>query len=129
MAVKAIFEKTHTDQAYIVTGPSAITDEAVAGLLSDKLGRKITYVEKSLDSFDRDMAGIEKVKATGMEENFPVGDVKRCLGRDAETFEQYLNAVDGMSPCEQRIMMAGHPVKSVDATGASAAVAQPMEAQ
>lgn len=114
MAVKAIFEKTHNDQAYILTGPSAIKDEEVAAILSEKLGHKVAYVEKPLDFFDKDTAAIEKIKATGEEEKFPKGDIKKVLGKDAETFRVYLSATNRMTPWEKNVIMSSCFVKTVD---------------
>lgn len=104
VAVKVIFDKTHKRQAYTLTGPSFVTDEEVATLLTDKLGTKITYVEKPLDFFDENTASLEKIKATGLEENFPKGDTKKVLGRDGEKFEDYLKATDRMTPFEQEVL-------------------------
>jgi len=115
VAVKAIFEKAHKRQTYTLTGPAAITDEEVAKLLSEQLGTKITYVEKPLKFFDTDTASLEKIKATGLEEeNFPKGDIKKVVGRNAETFEEYLKAKERMSPIEQEALSWAAPVKEVE---------------
>ena len=106
VAVHAIFDTKHTRQAYNLNGP-AITDEEVATLLSDKLGTTITYVDMPMGNvfnpegfFDHDTAMLEKIKASGIEENFPKGDVNKVLPRDPETFADYLLQTDYMSPFE-----------------------------
>lgn len=62
VAVRAICEKGFHRQTFTLTGPPAITDEGVAALLSNQLGTSITYVEKPLDFFSKDMAALERIK-------------------------------------------------------------------
>lgn len=115
VVVKAIFEKSHKRQAFTLTGPTAITDEEVAQLLSKLFGTKITYVEAPLDFFDEDTAALERIKATGVEENanFVKHDFKNYIQRDPESFEDYLMATHRMSLIEQEGCGWGHPVKEV----------------
>ena len=117
VAVHAILDKSHKRQAYTLTGPT-ITDEEIAKLLSDKIGTTVKYVEKPLSFFDTDTAMLEKIKASGLEENFPSGDVEKVLGRGPETFADYLLATDRMSPIEQDALAIHtphhcHPEKEV----------------
>ena len=117
VAVHAILDKTHKRQAYTLTGPT-ITDEEIAKLLTDKIGTTVKYVEKPLTFFDPDTAMLEKIKASGLEENFPAGDVEKVLGRGPETFADYLLATDRMSPIEQDALAIHtphhcHPKKEV----------------
>ncbi|KAL7538713.1 hypothetical protein ACHAXR_011105 [Thalassiosira sp. AJA248-18] len=114
VAVKAILDKAHQRQTCTLTGPHAITDNEIATLLSEQLGTKITYVDKPLDFFDEDTAALEKIKATGLEENFPKGDFKKVVGRDAETFEDYLKVTHRMSPIEQVALSLVAPLKEAE---------------
>lgn len=116
VAVKAICEKTHQRQAYTLTGPNPLTDTEVATLLTEQLGTPITYVENPLNFFDKDTAALEQVKATGLEENFPKGDFKKVVGRDAETFEGYLKATERMTPVEQEVFEIVTPDKGATET-------------
>jgi len=103
VAVKAILEKTHKRQAYTLTGPAAITDAKVAALLAERLGTKITYIEKPLNFFDSDKATLESIKAKGLEVNFSKGDIKKVIGRKAESFADYLKRTDLMTPVEYEV--------------------------
>eukprot|EP01083_Nonionella_stella_P014423 40527_1 len=121
LAVRAIFEKTginplaHKRLAYTVTGPATITDKEVAKLISNQLGIKITYVEEPLDFFDKDTAALEKVKATGLEEEITKGSFKTVMGREPESFKDYLAATDRMCPIEKEVMASVTP-KTVEVT-------------
>ena len=115
VAVKAIFEKGHQRQSYSLLGPNAITDDTVATLLSETLGTVITYVDKPLDFFkDKNTAALEQVKATGIEESFPKGDIKKVLGRHAETFEDYLKATELVCPIEQTALASAIPAEQTE---------------
>ena len=46
--------------------------------------------------------------------NFPKGDIKKVLGKDAETFRVYLNATNRMTPREKNVIMSGCFMKTVD---------------
>ena len=105
IAVKAIMEKEHKRQAYTLCGPAAITDDAVANLLSHQLDQTITFVEKPFDFFDTDTAAFEKIKASGVEETFTQGDFKHVMGREPEAFEDYLAATTRMTSVEQETML------------------------
>mmetsp|Transcript_3909 Transcript_3909/g.7555 ORF Transcript_3909/g.7555 Transcript_3909/m.7555 type:complete len:293 (+) Transcript_3909:239-1117(+) len=115
VAVKAIFDKTRKSHCYTLTGPTAITDDEVATSLSEQLGTKITYAESPLDFFDEDTAAMEKIKATGLEEEFSQGNTKKVLGRDPETFQDYLKAIERMSPVEREVfaLVSPAPAKEV----------------
>ncbi|KAL7463684.1 hypothetical protein ACHAXS_004035 [Conticribra weissflogii] len=97
--------KAYRREGVSLLGPSPINDSDVAKLLTSCLGTKITYEEKPLDFFDEDSAGLESIKASGLEEDekFPKGDFKRIVGREPESFEAYLAARDCMSPLELKI--------------------------
>lgn len=106
IAYRAILHpKAYKREGISLLGPSPINDSDVAKLLTSCLGTKITYEEKPLDYFDEDSAGLESIKASGLEEDekFPKGDFKRIVGREPESFEAYLAAKDCMSPLELKI--------------------------
>jgi uncharacterized protein YbjT (DUF2867 family) len=44
VAVKALTEDGHAGKAYILTGPEALTNSAIARILSDELGREIRFI-------------------------------------------------------------------------------------
>jgi nucleoside-diphosphate-sugar epimerase len=106
VAVKALLEKTCERHIYTLTGPTSITDEQVAAVLSEKVGTTITYVEKPLNFFETHTASLEKIKATGIEEIFPKGDTKKVIGRDPESFADYLAASGRMTLMECDVLSA-----------------------
>jgi len=81
VATRVLLEpRAHYNKEYTLTGPEAIIDQQVADLLSKHLKRPIMYVNQPLHEFTReikfggdaawmvrDMAAMEKVKATGIE--------------------------------------------------------------
>ena len=91
--------------SYTLTGAAPITDEEVAKLLSIHLETPITYTEKPLTSFTKDSAALERIKASGLEEDnkFIVGDFERLSGRKPETFDDYLMNIDTMTPHEKSL--------------------------
>lgn len=105
VAVKAIFDKTHNRQAYHLTGPG-ITNDEVAALLTETIGTKVNYFKKPLDAFGTNLAAIEKIKLTGLEEKFPQGDIKKVTDHVAETFADYLKEMDRMTPLEVNAITA-----------------------
>jgi uncharacterized protein YbjT (DUF2867 family) len=47
VAVKALTENGHVGKAYTLTGPEALTNEEIAHILSDELGREIRFINLS----------------------------------------------------------------------------------
>jgi uncharacterized protein YbjT (DUF2867 family) len=47
VAVKALTENGHVGKAYTLTGPEALTNEEIAQILSDELGREIRFINLS----------------------------------------------------------------------------------
>lgn len=103
MATVALEGEKHYGQSYELTGPKALQDSEVATLLAGHLGKPVNYVgvpnepyTKSLednpyipDFLVGNLAGAEYAKTLGL--TAPVTTyVKKVLGRDAETFEEYL---------------------------------------
>ncbi|KAL7440710.1 hypothetical protein ACHAXM_007404 [Skeletonema potamos] len=111
IAIKAIFDKTHTKQGYNVLGPFPLMDVEVAALLSESLHTAITYVEKPIDFFDKETAALESIKASGLEKDFPHGDFKRVMNRSPQSFREYLKETDRMSPVERKLLGAFHPMR------------------
>jgi NAD(P)H dehydrogenase (quinone) len=116
MAVRVLVApQEHYNKEYTLTGPEAITDQQVADLLSKYLRKPIMYVDQPLHEFTReikvsgepkwmvaDMASLEKIKATGTEEDhaFRSDDIERICGHPPETFEEYLRGTDMMTKVE-----------------------------
>ena len=105
----------HYNMEYTLTGQKAITDQQVADLLSKYLRKSIMYVDQPLREFTReikvsgepewmvaDLAWLEKVKATGTEEDhaFVSHDIKKICGHPPESFEDYLHNYDMMTKVE-----------------------------
>lgn len=108
MAKVALEGQAHYGKSYELTGPEALTDSQVAGMLSSHLGKPVAYVgvpdeayRKSLednpyvpDFLVGNLAGAENAKTLGL--TAPVtGDVSNVLGREAESFEGYLARLGG----------------------------------
>jgi hypothetical protein len=73
--------------------------------LSFHLQADITYTEKPLTHFTKNSAAIERIKASGLEEEkkFIKGDFERLAGRKPETFADYLMKEETMGPAEKKI--------------------------
>lgn len=122
VAVRVLLEqKSHCNKEYLLTGPESIIGQQVAYLLSEHLQKPIVYVDQPLHKFTeemknhgeaawvvRDLAALEKIKASGVEEdtNFLSGDIANILGRAPESFKEYLERTDTMTPVE-----AGAPLE------------------
>lgn len=88
-----------------MTGAAPIKDEEVATLISQRIDTEVAYVEKPLSFFDKDSAMLEKIKASGLEEEkFAKGDFERLAGREPETFEEYLSADHRMTVDERKAL-------------------------
>lgn len=107
--------KSHHGKEYTLTGPEAITDQEVAGLIAKHLDKPIMYADQPLHFFEdmektsghpiwmvRDLVALEQLKASGKEElkAFLSHDIETLCGHKAETFEEYLMAKDRMTPME-----------------------------
>ena len=116
VAVRVILEpQAHYNKEYTLTGPKAIVDQQVADLLSKHLKSPVMYVNQPLHEYTReikfggdaawmvrDLAAMEKVKASGVEEqdSFMTDDIEKICGHKAESFEEYLQNADMMTPVE-----------------------------
>jgi nucleoside-diphosphate-sugar epimerase len=115
-AVRVLLEPcAHYNKEYTLTGPCAITDQEVADLLSKHLKKPVMYVDQPLHAFAtelkvggdprwmvQDLVALEEIKATGTEENlsFVTDDIEKICGHKAETFDEYLQLADMMTPPE-----------------------------
>jgi uncharacterized protein YbjT (DUF2867 family) len=112
VAVRVLLEpRAHYNKEYTLTGPASITDQEVASLLSKHIKKPVMYVDQPLHEFTteimlggdpnwvvQDLAALEKIKATGEEENkaFVSTDFKKLCGHEAQTFEDYLQDEDNL---------------------------------
>ncbi|GKY92502.1 hypothetical protein MPSEU_000220600 [Mayamaea pseudoterrestris] len=129
VAVRVLLEpRPHYNHTYKLTGPGPITDQEVADLLSKHLNKPITYVDQPLNEFTteimlsgdphwvvQDLAALEKVKSTGMEETsaFVSHDIENICGHKAQTFEEYLLDRDMMTKMELGADPALKPLKEL----------------
>ena len=116
VATRVLIEpRTHYNKEYTLTGPEAIHDQQVADLLGKHLNRPVMYVDQPLHVYMgemksegeaawmvRDLAAMEKVKASGTEEekNFLSADIMNICGHPAESFRDYLERYDTMTKAE-----------------------------
>lgn len=102
LAVLALTEPGHENKAYEITGPEALDYDQVAEILTQELGRTITYRRPSLLRFIRTqlakgialhfvliMAGLYTSTRFGMA-NIVNGEFKRLTGREPLTLRQYV---------------------------------------
>lgn len=104
--------KSHHGKTYTLTGPKVVMDKEVADLLGKQLSIPVMYFEKPIDFFEttekhpvwmvHDLVALERIKASGKEDymKFISRDIQKLCGHRAETFEEYLNASERMSPQE-----------------------------
>lgn len=110
VAVRALLSpKDHHRVGYTLTGPSALKDDQVAKILAEHYVKDVQYVDQPLTEFAPestdwgpalDVAFLEYVKATGIEENLMTHDISKTCGHPAESFEDYLEHQDFMTPQE-----------------------------
>jgi uncharacterized protein YbjT (DUF2867 family) len=114
VAVQALLKpREHHRKGYNCTGPAPMTDSQIAEALTKKLETKVEYEDKPLESFKGtaedtdwgpglDVTLLEYAKSTGAEESagFVSKDINRVCGHPAETYEDYLQAQDVMTPRE-----------------------------
>jgi hypothetical protein len=118
--------KDHFNKEYTLTGPEAITDQAIADTLSKYLRKPVMYVDQPIKEFSTeiklsgdphwmvdDLVALEKIKATGKEEDhsFISKDFNEICGHDPESFEDYLRAIDLMTPIEGGVQPDLAPLK------------------
>jgi uncharacterized protein YbjT (DUF2867 family) len=99
----AVSPAAHADQAYWLTGPGLISNYDVAAILSELLGRTITYQELTVEENTEAMisAGVPEQIAKMNAQAFSLAadgdaewvteDVPSLLGRPARSFQQFAN--------------------------------------
>jgi len=117
-----MYSKPHVRKEYTLTGLQPISDDDLACALAKHSKRPVFYedlpinmlVQKEEDGFTsvddvdwkvRDFIGLEKLKATGLEEDigFISHDIEKICKRKPETVDQYLEATESMTPLEKWI--------------------------
>jgi uncharacterized protein YbjT (DUF2867 family) len=101
VAVKVLTQDGHQGKEYTLTGPRALTNAQIAGILSDDTGREINYVDLPADKFKQALlaAGIPEWNAAALVDlqqlyrNGGAGtvtsDVEQLLSRKPISFEQF----------------------------------------
>jgi len=101
VAVKVLTEDGHTGKAYTLTGPEALTNSEVAGILSNALGREIRFINLPPGQLRQALlsAGVPEWSADALldlQRLYREGkaatvtqDVKNVLGRDPIPFSQF----------------------------------------
>lgn len=117
-----MYSKPHMRKEYTLTGLQPFSDDDLACALAKHSKRSVFYedlpinmlVQKEEDGFTsvddvdwkvRDFIGLEKLKATGLEEdvNFVSHDIEMICKRKPETIDEYLEATESMTPLEKWI--------------------------
>jgi NAD(P)H dehydrogenase (quinone) len=127
VAVRVLLEpRPHYLKEYTLTGPEAIKDQEVADLIGKHLDKPVMYVDQPIHEFQtelrvggdadwlvKDLVALETIKATGNEENenFKTNDFETICGHKPQTFEEYLNTKDLMTPVEAGAEDALKPLK------------------
>ncbi len=101
VAVKVLTDDGHQGKAYSLTGPEALSNAQIAQILSDDLGREISYVDLPPAQFKQALlaAGVDEWSADALidlQRLYREGkaatvtrDVEQVLGRKPLTFEQF----------------------------------------
>jgi uncharacterized protein YbjT (DUF2867 family) len=101
VAVKVLTDDGHEGKAYSVTGPEALSNAQIAQILSEDLGREISYVDLPPAQFKQALlaAGVDEWSADALidlQRLYREGkaatvtrDVEQVLGRKPLTFEQF----------------------------------------
>jgi uncharacterized protein YbjT (DUF2867 family) len=92
----------HLSKTYVLTGPEAISDQELAGLISKVAGRDVKYIDLSSEQLAGGMrqqgapdwmvdalVGLEGIKAAGYAAEVSPA-VEQILGRKGETYESFL---------------------------------------
>jgi len=102
VAAVCLSEDGHEMQGYHLTGPEAVTFEQVAALLSDHLGRTITYETASVLGYFRHLRGqglvlphavVQTILHTGLrtgDAEAVTSTVQDLLGRPARSLSEYI---------------------------------------
>lgn len=117
-----MYSKPHMRKEYTLTGLEPISEDDFAYALAKHSKRPVFYedlpinmlVQKEEDGFTsvddvdwkvRDFIGLEKIKATGLEEDvgFISHDIEKICKRKPETVDDYLQATESMTPLEKWI--------------------------
>ena len=100
VAAKVLSESGHEGKVYELTGPAALTFGEVAEKLSAVAGRKVQYIQISVEQWKQAFAGtgapqwlidiVAELYSTFVPANSVVSDgVQRVLGRPATPFDQF----------------------------------------
>jgi uncharacterized protein YbjT (DUF2867 family) len=100
VAVRVLTEDGHAGKVYTLTGPEALTNSRIAGILSSALGREIKYVDLPPEQMKQALlAAMPEWNAKALLDlnelyrlggaSAVIGDVEQILGRKATTFEQF----------------------------------------
>jgi NAD(P)H dehydrogenase (quinone) len=105
--------KDHRNKSYNLTGKHPVFDSEIAELLSKKYAAPIQHIELGYHKYKldvqerglpewlvRDSAEFERMKASGIDEK-PTSyckDLEVLIGRQAATFEEYLDSTSTMRP-------------------------------
>ncbi len=117
-----MYSKPHMRKEYTLTGLQPFSDDDLACALAKHSKRSVFYedlpinmlVQKEEDGFTsvddvdwkvRDFIGLEKLKATGLEEDvhFVSHDIELICKRKPETIDEYLEKTESMTPLEKWI--------------------------
>ena len=106
-------QKPYRNKVFNLTGPGPCKDSEVAKLLTKHYGTEIEHVQLGYHDFRkdverrgipdwmaRDAAAMERVKASGIDENLDsyTQDLEKIIGKPAESFEAYLTHKSCMRP-------------------------------
>ena len=104
VTVKALTEPGHQGQAYVLTGPEALTHDEVAAIVAQATGKRFVYEDMPPEVYRRELIakGVSEYYAGLLLDLFAFmrrrgaaevhDDVRKVLGRPAITFRQF--AVD-----------------------------------
>lgn len=102
VAARTLTERGHEGQAYTLTGPEAVDDDAIAARFSRVLGRLVTHTQVPVEAVRERMlsSGYPRWNVDGLTELYTLyetgqaayvsSDIERVLGRPARHFDDFV---------------------------------------
>ena len=106
-------QKPYRNKVFNLTGPGPTKDSEIVAALSKRYGQEIEHIQLGYHDYKasveqrglphfmaRDAAAFERMKAMGVDENLDsyTDDLKKIIGKEPETIEDYLEHVSAMRP-------------------------------
>jgi NAD(P)H dehydrogenase (quinone) len=104
LAAVALLDDAHADRVYDVSGPEPMTLEETCAMLSDVVGRRISYVPETLEEARASRAGADAYLVEGW-----IGSYAAIATGETSVTSHTVQAVTGRRPLTFREFLASHP--------------------